>query len=145
MSNADIIIIGVLVSLVYFELTGFSPSGLVVPGYIALCLSTPQRVVYTLAVVFLTFGLAKALSCVIIMYGRRRFALVIVLSYVIHHIILAFGFFTYNPGIVGVLVPGIMAQEFEKQGVVNSLVSLGIVLSVIVLIMFWNGIPVFSL
>lgn len=36
----DIVILGVVLSLIYYECTGLSPAGLVVPGYIALCLQT---------------------------------------------------------------------------------------------------------
>ena len=44
----QIILLGVLVSLAFTELTGLS-AGLIVPGYLALCLESPQRIAYTLA------------------------------------------------------------------------------------------------
>lgn len=52
----EIVLIGVAVSLLFTELTGFSPAGLIVPGYIVLCLQTPVRIVYTLVIALLAWG-----------------------------------------------------------------------------------------
>ena len=43
------------------------------------------------------------------------------------------------------LVPGIMAQEMEKQGLVKSLLSLAVVVGILVLIMMWQGMRVIPL
>jgi len=139
----DIVILGVVLSLIYYECTGLSPAGLVVPGYIALCLQTPARIGYTLAVVLATWGLSRLLGNVTILYGRRRFAVMILLSFAINWAILKTGLLVHNPGLIGALVPGIIAQEFENQGVAKSLVSLSIVTGILALIMLWLGIPVF--
>lgn len=143
--NNDIVLLGIAVSLVFSELTGLSPSGLVVPGYIALCLQTPTRILYTLVIVFLTWGIARLLSNVMILYGRRRFAMMILLSFLINFAIVQMGILTHNPGIIGSVVPGIMAQEWEKQGIVKSMLSLGITVGIIALIMMWSGVPVLPL
>ena len=55
----EIVLIGVAVSLLFTELTGFSPAGLIVPGYIVLCLQTPVRIVYTLVIALLAWGGGK--------------------------------------------------------------------------------------
>ena len=39
----EIVLAGVAISLLFVELTGLSPAGLIVPGYLALCLQTPWR------------------------------------------------------------------------------------------------------
>ena len=36
----EIVLAGVAISLLFVELTGLSPAGLIVPGYLALCLQT---------------------------------------------------------------------------------------------------------
>ena len=69
----EIVLIGVAVSLLFTELTGFSPAGLIVPGYIVLCLQTPVRIVYTLVIALLAWGGGKLLGNFMILYGRRRF------------------------------------------------------------------------
>ena len=41
----DIIVLGVVVSILFSELTRLSPAGLVVPGYFVLSLHSPMRAV----------------------------------------------------------------------------------------------------
>lgn len=141
----EIVLIGVVVSLLFSEFTGLSPAGLIVPGYIALCLQTPRRVVYTLALAFLAWGIGKVLSRVMILYGRRRFAVMILLAFVLDFVISGSGLLSSDPGMIGVLVPGIVAQEFEKQGVVKSLLSLCAVVGIVVLVMMAKGMQVFPI
>ena len=139
----EIVLAGVALSLIFSELTGLSPAGLVVPGYIALSLQTPMRVVYTLALAFAAWGIAKLLARFMILYGRRRFAVLILLAFVLDLGVTSLGVLSYDPGVIGVLVPGIIAQEMEKQGVLKSLLSLAVVVGILVLVMLWQGMRVF--
>ncbi|MBQ2738711.1 MAG: poly-gamma-glutamate biosynthesis protein PgsC [Oscillibacter sp.] len=141
----EVVLAGVAISLLFSELTGLSPAGLVVPGYIALALQTPRRVAYTLLIALLAWGAAKVLSRWMILYGRRRFAVLILLSFLLNEGIIASGLLPYDPGMIGVLVPGIMANEVEKQGLAKSLLSLGVVVGILVLLMMWKGMRVFPL
>ena len=141
----EIVVAGVAISLIFAELTGLSPAGLIVPGYIALSMQTPHRVVYTLAVAVAAWGCARLLSRWMILYGRRRFAVLVLLAFAIDTAVSYFGLLPYDPGLIGVLVPGIMAQEMEKQGLVKSLLSLAVVVGILVLIMMWQGMRVLPL
>ena len=141
----EIVMAGVAISLIFAELTGLSPAGLIVPGYIALSLQTPRRVVYTLAVALAAWGCARLLSRWMILYGRRRFAVLVLLAFAIDTAVSSLGLLPYDPGLIGVLVPGIMAQEMEKQGLVKSLLSLAVVVGILVLIMMWQGMRVLPL
>ena len=141
----EIIVAGVAISLIFAELTGLSPAGLIVPGYIALSMQTPHRVVYTLAVAVAAWGCARLLSRWMILYGRRRFAVLVLLAFAIDTAVSSLGLLPYDPGLIGVLVPGIMAQEMEKQGLVKSLLSLAVVVGILVLIMMWQGMRVLPL
>ena len=131
----EIVLIGVAVSLLFTELTGFSPAGLIVPGYIVLCLQTPVRIVYTLVIALLAWGGGKLLG--------RRFAVMILLAFTIDLIIASSEILPYDPGIIGVLVPGIIANELERQGAVKSLMSLAVVVGILALIMMGMGMQVF--
>lgn len=141
----EIVVAGVAISLIFAELTGLSPAGLIVPGYIALSMQTPHRVVYTLAVAVAAWGCARLLSRWMILYGRRRFAVLVLLAFAIDTAVFSLGLLPYDPGLIGVLVPGIMAQEMEKQGLVKSLLSLAVVVGILVLIMMWQGMRVLPL
>lgn len=141
----EIVVAGVAISLIFAELTGLSPAGLIVPGYIALSMQTPHRVVYTLAVAVAAWGCARLLSRWMILYGRRRFAVLVLMAFAIDTAVSSLGLLPYDPGLIGVLVPGIMAQEMEKQGLVKSLLSLAVVVGILVLIMMWQGMRVLPL
>ncbi len=138
----DIVLLGVALSIIFYELTGYSPAGLVVAGYLALCLQTPARIGYTFVVVLLTQGVVRVLSHWMILYGRRRFAVMILLSFAVNFIITGSGVIGYTPGLIGCLIPGIIANEFERQGILPSLLSLGVVTGLLALIMLWFGLPV---
>ena len=139
----DIVLAGVAISLIFSELTGLSPAGHVVPGYIALALQTPRRVAYTLLLALAAWAVTKLLSRWMILYGRRRFAVLILLSFLLNAAVTGVGILPYDPGMIGVLVPGIIANEVEKQGAVKSLLSLAVVVGILVLIMMWQGMQVF--
>ena len=139
----EIVLIGVLISLIFSELTGLSPAGLIVSGYIVLFLQTPQRVIYTLFLAFAAWGIGKILSNYMILYGRRRFAVMVLLTYVLDLIVSMLGGVHYIPSMIGVLVPGIMSNEFERQGLFKTLVSLCVVVGILSLIMLWQGMKVF--
>ena len=141
----DIVLAGVAISLIFSELTGLSPAGLVVPGYIALALQTPRRVIYTLLLALAAWAVTKLLSRWMILYGRRRFAVLILLSFLLNAAVTQSGLLPYDPGMIGVLVPGIIANEVEKQGAVKSLLSLSVVVGILVLLMMWQGMRVFPI
>ena len=92
----EIVLAGVAISLLFVELTGLSPAGLIVPGYLALCLQTPWRIVYTLAVAVAAWGIAKLLGNVMILYGRRRFAVMVLLSFAIDLAVTSLGLLAWG-------------------------------------------------
>lgn len=139
----EVVLAGVALSLIFSELTGLSPAGLVVPGYIALSLQSPTRVVYTLVVALIAWGTARLLARFMILYGRRRFTVLILLTFVLNLIITGSGILPFDPGMIGAVVPGIIANEFEKQGIRKSLLSLAVVVGLLVLLMMWQGMRVF--
>lgn len=141
----EIVLLGVIVSILYYEFVGLSPGGLIVPGYIALCLQTPNRIIYTLVLSLMALGIGKLINRVMILYGRRRFAAMILITVALHCAIDFSGILPLNPGMIGVLVPGILAQDMERQGVLKSLLSLFIVTGILAIIMMWFGIQVFPL
>lgn len=140
-----IVVLGIMASILFTELTGLSPAGIIVPGYIVLSLRTPRRIVYTIIVALLAWAISRVLSNFVIIYGRRRFAMMILIAFfidlILGYIIKDFGI----PSMIGILVPGIMASEFEKQGVFKSLFSLGIVVGILSLVLISFDIGVFSI
>lgn len=138
------VLLGVVMSALFYELTGLSPGGLIVPGYLAMTLHSPIRIVYTLCVVLLAMAAVRALSRVTILFGRRRFMLLILLSYLIHWIILQVNILPFNVSLIGCIIPGIIAHDMDRQGVVKTLLSLTVVTGAVALVLIPFGYSVFG-
>ena len=123
--------IGVMVSFVFYEMVGFSPGGIVVPGYVALFLDQPIRILVTLLVALLTYFAVKILSNYIILYGRRRFLTMVLVSFLLKWLIEEIVIKMPIPGIelrsIGYIIPGLIANEMRRQGIFPTLYSLAIV------------------
>src|SRR5699024_8713954 len=73
--------LGVVLSLLFTERTGIIPAGLVVPGYLALIFDQPIFIVVILFVSFLTYLIVHfGISRVTILYGRRKFAAMLIVG-----------------------------------------------------------------
>lgn len=139
------VILGVMVSILFSELTGLSPAGLIVPGYITLSLHSPVRVGYTLCIAAAAMLLCRLLGRVVILYGRRQFAVAILIAFLLSACIRTAGILPFSIDVIGCLIPGIIAQEFDRQGVVKTLLSLAAATGILVLILFACGWPVAGL
>lgn len=135
-----IVILGVIVSMVYTELTGFS-AGLILPGYFALQLGSPLKAVSTLAVSVCAVLLCRLVSRYLILYGRRRFTFLILASFFLTLAASAAGLLPF--GIIGILVPGILAREMDRQGIPAALLSLAVttLLTVLLVIAVGGSLP----
>lgn len=135
------ILLGILTSLFYTELTGFS-AGLVIPGYLVLNLSSPLRILYTLLLAAAAAGLCRLLARGVILYGRRRFAAVILITFFLSALVDAAGILPGGTGVIGYLVPGIIAREMDRQGLLPTLLSLLITTGILALLLLMLGFPV---
>ncbi len=138
MSN-NIVILGIILSILYYEVTEISPGGVIVPGYIALFLDQPMKIILTILLSIVTLYIVNFLAEYTILYGKRKFAMMIIISFIIK--------FIFKEGVdylslssiisisaIGYIVPGITAQEMDRQGVVKTVSSMLLVASVIKLI-----------
>ncbi len=127
----DAIGIGIVVSFAFYEIVGISPGGIVVPGYIALFLDQPIRILVTLLVALLTYYAVKILSNYIILYGRRRFLTMVLVSFLLKWIIEEMIIKMPISGIelrsIGYIIPGLIANEMRRQGIFPTIYSLAIV------------------
>lgn len=136
----QVVIAGVLVSLLFGELTGLS-AGLVVPGYLALALHTPTRLISTLVVALLSALCCKLLSEFLILYGRRRFGVQLLFAFAFSAALGQIGPALGIPDVVGVLIPGILAREIDRQGVRDALLAVGAVTAATALLALGAGYP----
>lgn len=116
------LILGVVLSLIFAERTGIVPAGLVVPGYLALIFDQPLFLVMVLFISILTYIIVTyGVSRFTILYGRRKFAAMLITGIILK---LIFDFFypvmpfeIYEFRGIGVIVPGLIANTMQKQGV----------------------------
>ncbi len=115
--------LGVIVSLVFTELLGASAGGIVVPGYLALYLDRPVQVLTTLLVALATWLLIRFISSFTILYGKRRMALSILLGFILGWLVtgMKLNVLSFNVESVGYIIPGLIANWLERQGVVKTM------------------------
>lgn len=121
--------IGLAVSLLFTELFGIAAGGMIVPGYLALSLHRPLDVVMTIAAGFVTFAIVHALSSFVIVYGRRRTVLMILVGYLVGMLIRwSTGSFVALGGmelqVIGFIIPGLIAIWLDRQGIIETLGAL---------------------
>lgn len=130
----EMMVAGVLVSLVLSEILHLTPAGLITPAMLAVYLHSPLRIAYTVALALCTYGLLLLLDRVAIVYGRRQFGVAIVLSFALDALITLTGLLPWNASVIGVLTPGIMASSFRRQGVLPSLLVLAVALGLLLIV-----------
>lgn len=137
--------LGLVLSLIFSESLGLAAGGMIVPGYVALMIHQPLRIVGTIIVALGTFGVLKALSRYAFIYGRRRIVFTILIGFALGW--LSREIFLINLAdhelvfpTIGLVIPGLIANWMERQGVVATL-SMMIIAAVIVrlLLMILSG------
>lgn len=131
--------IGILIGFVFFEITGLTAGGIIVPGYLALYVHDPIKILVTLLVSLVTFGIVNLVSQRLIIFGKRRFFLMILIGFVIRSVFDNLNLFLHESTLelqaIGYIIPGIIANEFFKQGVFKTILSMIIVVSAVYLIL----------
>ena len=119
------IILGLTLSLLFQEKFGINPGGLVVPGYLALTMDNPKSLIVLslLTYMIVEFGLNKF----IILYGRRRFLAMLMVCMILK---ISLDALNVSMGMslgvldgVGIVIPGLIANCYYKQGIKLTAVS----------------------
>ncbi len=121
--------LGLLVSLLLGEIFGITAGGMIVPGYIALYLTSPLRVLVTVAGGLVTFLIVRTASAFLILYGRRRTVLMILVGYLVGMGLRWAALRLPNAHgaeheIVGYIIPGLIALWLDRQGIIETLSAL---------------------
>lgn len=127
----QLFIIGLIVGFIFYELTGISPGGVIVPAYFAMFIYDPQKIVITIALALVIYLIIRFLSSHMILYGRRRFLLAVVLGFflklLIETQIQPMAIMKLDLQSIGYIIPGLIANEIGRQKIVSTFLSLGIV------------------
>ncbi|TWT78166.1 Capsule biosynthesis protein CapC [Posidoniimonas polymericola] len=145
--------VGLAVSLMFSEVFGLAAGGMVVPGYFALYLGKPIDVLLTLACALATFLVVRLLSTFVIIYGKRRTVMMILVGFLLNSVfsllpveelLIKAG---YTPDlengsameVIGYIIPGLVAIWIDRQGLVetlSALTSASIVVRLILILIF---------
>lgn len=127
----ETLLIGLVIAVLYVEILDVYPGGIIVPAYVALYYDQPLRILVTILVAFLSLYSYKFLSRFLILFGKRRFVMLVLLGAVWAQIwfLLLPHFFSDPIGLkaIGWLIPGLLANNLEKQKIVPTLASMLIV------------------
>jgi poly-gamma-glutamate biosynthesis protein PgsC/CapC len=117
--------IGLVIGLLSTELFGMAAAGLIVPGYIALYMNRPYNLLATVAVAFATFAIVRFFSAFLVVFGRRRTALMILLGYILGMLVNNWsGLMEQDFAAIGFVIPGLIAVWMDRQTVLTTLTSL---------------------
>ena len=94
---------------------------------------------YSLLIVLGVYGIDKLLSRYLILYGRRLFAVNVVLSFALTWLVGSLGVLPFGIRIIGYLVPALLVRDLQRQGFVKTGISLAAVTALCALCLLWVG------
>ncbi len=131
--------LGVVLSFLTGEFLGIAAGGLVSPGYLAFYLEQPLRILSTLAGAALIVLCVRTMQRFIILFGRRRFMATVLLSlagtWLFERFFFAGGYVAPDLRMVGYIVPGLVANDMLRQGILKTAAMLLVVAVVVRLLL----------
>ena len=133
------ITLSVVFGFIMSETLGILSGGLVSAGYLAFFVDQPLRIAATLGLSIIIALLVRMISRWLILFGRRRFVLTILLSLSAAWLFEKFSYrinlIPQDLRIIGYLIPGLIANDMVRQGIIKTLLSLLLSAAAIRLIM----------
>ncbi len=111
--------IGMGLSLILTETLGVTAGGVIVPGYIALYIHEPYKVIITFSVSLIVLLIIKILSQFIFIYGKRRLVLSLMLGFFFGY--LSKIYLDSDLSSIGNIIPGLLASWMDRQGVFQTM------------------------
>ena len=135
--------LSVIMSFLTTELTGLLTGGMISAGYLAYWFGEPMRIVSTILMSVLIALILRLSRQFLILYGRRRFMMAILLSvfgvYLVEKSYFFLSVFSFDMRIIGYIIPGLIASDMEKQGILRTTLALFGVTVVVKLLTLWGG------
>lgn len=124
----ELIFVALVASLLFVGVTGIYPGGIIVPSYLVLFVNQPARLVGTLVAALLTLLCYKIASRYLIIFGRRMFVFMVLVgalwTFCWIQLFPIFSPATLEFRVIGWVVPGLIANNFERQGVASTTAAL---------------------
>ena len=130
--------IGMVLSLIFTETLGVTAGGIIVPGYIALYMDDPVKIIVTFLVSIIVFLIIKGLSNFMLIYGKRRLVLALLLGFILGYLSKLYLSDTselYDLSVIGNIIPGLIASWMDRQGIVRTISVILITSSIVAMIL----------
>lgn len=138
--------LGMLSSLFLTETIGLAAGGIVVPGYIALYLQQPSRVIATVLIGIVAYLLTKFLGHFMLLFGRRLLVITVLLGYLIGFLVRLFppimlSEMKFDINVIGYVIPGLLAYWMHRQGIIETITTMTIaaILTRLIIIIISGG------
>ncbi len=132
------LVLGMCLSLVLTETMGIAIAGIVIPGYLALIVHDPLKVISLAGAGIITYLIVHVLSLYLIIYGRRLLIICILIGFLTTYLTRLLtappDSLTISMESLGFFIPGLIAYWIARQGIVPTLSSIIIVSSLVRLI-----------
>lgn len=122
------IALGLLFAVVCYLATNLSPGGMITPGWLAVVLvSDLRRIIPMLVVVAVTYVVMLGVRRIVLLYGKRLFATVMMVGVFLQVGVFLFLFDVYPTlfasSTLGFIIPGLIAYQLIRQPVLATVVA----------------------
>ena len=130
----------IILGFLSVEFLGLFTGGLVSAGYLAFYMDQPWRVVSTIVLAVVIYLITLGLQKIIIIYGRRRFMVTVLLSLISTWLLEKglygnLGSLELDIRVVGFIIPGLIANDMFKQGILRTILGVSILAVVVRLLL----------
>lgn len=132
--------LGMVLSWLCFELFGVSAGGLVVPGYMAFFITSPHRLLVTFGLAYLVVGLIRILQRYLVLYGRRRFVVTVLLGFTLNALwrqMVVLNTELTEFYAVGFIIPGLLAYEMDRNGIATTTLTTLVIAALVRMCLGW--------
>lgn len=132
--------LSIILGFLSVEFLGLFTGGLVSAGYLAFYMDQPWRVVSTIVLAVVIYLITLGLQKIIIIYGRRRFMVTVLLSLISTWLLEKglygnLGSLELDIRVVGFIIPGLIANDMFKQGILRTILGVSILAVVVRLLL----------
>ena len=132
--------LSIILGFLSVEFLGLFTGGLVSAGYLAFYMDQPWRLASTLLLSVVIHLITLGLQKIVIIYGRRRFMVTVLLSLIGTWLLEKglygnLGSLELDIRVVGFIIPGLIANDMFKQGILRTILGVSILAVVVMLLL----------
>ena len=123
MTDGDVLLValGIALGLYLFHRTGYSPGGIITPGFMAMELASPGRIVAAFGCALAVAALLSLLVRGTGMYGRQRTGAAMLLALGLK--VMLGDLFPAAPVWIGWVIPGLIGADMQRQGIIPTVAA----------------------